>query len=115
MIEPGEIYMADLREADRRPVIVISRENLNRGLYALVVVVCTSGRFALRSRLPNCVAFQAGHFGFTANCVAQCENILSIKRQIDLDTGPIGVLDEEALRNVIKAIGHVIESDCEPF
>jgi len=79
------------------------------------VVVCTSGRFALRSKLPNCVAFQAGHFGFTTDCVAQCENILSInKRQLDLDAGPVGVLDERALREVIKAIGHVIESDCEP-
>jgi mRNA-degrading endonuclease toxin of MazEF toxin-antitoxin module len=114
MIEPGEVYLADLREAGRRPVIVVSTESLNRGHYALVVV-CTSGRFALRSRLPNCVAFQAGHFGFTTDCVAQCENILSInKRQLDLDTGPIGVLDGKALREVIKAIGHVIESDCEP-
>ena len=74
MIEPGEVYLADLREAGHRPVIVVSRESLNRGHYALVVV-CTSGRFALRSRLPNCVAFQADHFGFATDCVAQCENI----------------------------------------
>jgi len=47
--------------------------------------------------------------------VAQCENILSIdKRQLDLNDGPIGVLDGMILREVIKAIGYVIESDCEP-
>jgi mRNA-degrading endonuclease toxin of MazEF toxin-antitoxin module len=114
VIEPGEVYVADFAEAGPHPVIVVSREDLNRGRYALVVV-CTSARFAVRSTLPNCVPFQAGQFGFTAECVAQCENILSIdKMQLDLDAGPIGVLDQRALRDVIKAIGSVIESDCEP-
>jgi mRNA-degrading endonuclease toxin of MazEF toxin-antitoxin module len=114
-MEPGEIYLADFPEAGPHPVIVVSREDLNRGTYALVVV-CTSSRFAVRSHLPSCVPFQAGHFGFTANCVAQCENILSIdKRQLDPTTGPIGVLDEMALREVVKAIGYVIASDCEPM
>lgn len=113
-MEPGEIYIADFPEAGPHPVIVVSREDLNRGHYALVVV-CTSSRFAIRSRLPSCVPFEVGQFGFTANCVAQCENILSIdKRQLDLDAGPIGVLDEKALREVVKAIGYVLESDCEP-
>jgi len=112
-MEPGEIYIADFAEAGPHPVIVVSREDLNRGHYALVVV-CTSARFAVRSKLPSCVPFQAGQFGFTANCVAQCENILSIdKRQVDIDAGPIGMLDESALREVVKAIGYVLESDCE--
>lgn len=84
------------------------------GHYALAVV-CTSSRFKVRSQLPSCVPFQAGRFGFTVDCVAQCENILSIdKRQLDTSAGPIGMLDETALREVIKAIGYVIESDCEP-
>ncbi len=114
MIRPGEIYMADFGAAGPRPVIVVSREDLNRGNYA-VVVVCTSARFAVRSKLPNCVPFHAGQFGFTSDCVAQCENILSVqKSQLDLAAGPIGVLDELALRDVIKAIGYMIESDCEP-
>jgi mRNA-degrading endonuclease toxin of MazEF toxin-antitoxin module len=77
-MEPGEIYTADFPEAGPHPVIVISREDLNRGHYA-IVVVCTSSRFAVRSRLPSCVPFEAGQFGFT-----------------------------------VKAIGYVIESDCEP-
>jgi mRNA-degrading endonuclease toxin of MazEF toxin-antitoxin module len=114
VIRPGEIYMADFGQAGPHPVIVVSREDLNRGNYALVVV-CTSARFAVRSQLPNCVPFRAGEFGLTADCVAQCENMLSIdKSQLDLVTGPIGVLGDVALRDVIKAIGYVIESDCEP-
>ena len=31
-----------------------------------------------------------------------------------LEANPIGVLDDMALRDVVKAIGHVIDSDCEP-
>ena len=114
MINPGEIYMADFDQAGPHPVVIVSREDLNRGRYALVVV-CTSARFSARSVLPNCVPFRAGQFGFTVDCVAQCDNIVSIERvQLDLSSGPIGVLDDMAMRDVIRAIGHVIESDCEP-
>jgi mRNA-degrading endonuclease toxin of MazEF toxin-antitoxin module len=115
MIKPGEIYLADFPQAGRHPVIIVSREDLNRGNYALAVV-CTSARVTVRRTLPNCVPFQAGHFGFTTDCVAQCENILSIeKAQIDLASGPVGVLDDIALRDVIQAIGYVMDSDCEPL
>ena len=37
MIQPGEIYDADFDQAGPHPVIVVSREDLNRGRYALVV------------------------------------------------------------------------------
>jgi mRNA-degrading endonuclease toxin of MazEF toxin-antitoxin module len=112
MIQPGEIYMADFGPVGPHPVIVVSQEELNRGHYALVVV-CTSARFATRSKLANCVAFQAGEFGFMVDCVAQCENMLSIdKEQIDLTTGPMGKLDEAGLQKVIKAIGYVMKSIC---
>ena len=114
MIQPGDIYLADFPQVGRHPVIVVSREALNRGSYALVVV-CTSARFDLRRTLPNCVAFQSGHYGLTKDCVAQCENLLSIEQtQIDLVSGPIGVLDDRRMREVIRAIGYVIEADCEP-
>jgi hypothetical protein len=33
---------------------------------------------------------------------------------VDVTSGPIGKLDDPALRSVIKAIGHVLDSDCEP-
>ena len=115
MIQPGEVYMADFGAAGPHPVIVVSREELNRGRYALAVV-CTSARFAVRSKLSNCVPFQAGDFGFTVDCVAQCENILSVDQaQLDLAAGPMGILDEAALQKVIKAIGYVMKSDCKPL
>lgn len=115
MIQRGEIYMADFGSAGPHPVIVTSREALNRGRYALVVP-CTSSRFAVRSKLANCVPFRAGEFGFSVDCVAQCENMLSIDQaQLDLAAGPLGVLDHTALRKVVSAIGYVIESNCEPL
>jgi mRNA-degrading endonuclease toxin of MazEF toxin-antitoxin module len=115
MTQPGEVYMADFGPAGPHPVIVVSRAELNRGRYALAVV-CTSARFAVRSKLSNCVPFQAGDFGFTADCVAQCENILSIDQaQFDLAAGPMGTLDEAALQKVIKSIGYVMKSDCTPL
>ncbi|MFM7317537.1 MAG: type II toxin-antitoxin system PemK/MazF family toxin [Isosphaeraceae bacterium] len=115
MIQAGEVYIADFEQAGPHPVIIVSRESLNRGRYVLAVV-CTSARFAVRKALPNCVAFGPGRFGFKTECVAQCENLLSIdKAQLDLVHGPIGILDETAIRDVIKAIGYVIESDCEPI
>ena len=114
MIRPRDVYIADFEQAGPHPVVVVSRESLNRGRY-VVVVVCTSARFAVRSTLPNCVPFRAGQFGFTADCVAQCENVLSVElSQLDVAAGPVGTLDDLTLRDVIKAIGYVIESDCEP-
>ena len=106
--------MADLGDGGRHPVVIVSREELNRGDY-VVGVGCTSARFEVRRKLRNCVPFSAGSFGFEVDCVAQCENILSLhKAWLDLDGGPRGVLDAASLRDVIKAIGYSIESECEP-
>ncbi|GIW82841.1 MAG: hypothetical protein KatS3mg105_4648 [Gemmatales bacterium] len=104
--------MADLGEANRRPIIIVSREALNRGDRA-VSVLCTSQRLAVRSTLALRVRFRAGEFGFTKDCVAQCENIFIVGKDV-LDAKPIGTLDDSALRSVIKAIGNVIDADCEP-
>jgi mRNA-degrading endonuclease toxin of MazEF toxin-antitoxin module len=114
VIRPGEIYWADLLQGGRRPVLVISRESLNRGSY-VVIIALTTGRLTQRRSQPNCVFFRAGEFGLSADCVAQCETIASIAiAQLDISAGPIGHLDALSLRNVIQATGYVIESDCEP-
>ena len=113
-MKPGEIYTVDLDAGGQRPGIVVSREDLNQGKY-VVMVLCTSARFATRAQLPNGVPFQAGEFGFTKDCVAQAEAILFIdKTRVDIVQGPQGVWDEQRMRDVIKAIGYVIDSDCEP-
>jgi mRNA-degrading endonuclease toxin of MazEF toxin-antitoxin module len=112
-VKPGEIYMADLYEAGMRPVLIVSRESLNSGGY-VVAVPMTSTHFDRRSRLRNCVPFRAGQFGLTKDCVAQCEAVLTIEQaQIDAQ-GLLGAIDEDCMRDVIRAIGFVIQSDCEP-
>lgn len=113
MIRPGEVYMADT-DAGKRPVIVVSREELNRGNWVVAVLV-TSTHFATRSKRPHCVAFAAGGYGLTKDCVAQAETITyPAIADLDLDSGAIGVLDEVRVRELIKAIGHILASDCEP-
>lgn len=109
---PGEIYYAEVPGVGRRPVIVVSRETLNRG-NKVVAVLVTSQRFATRSQFANCVPFRAGEFGFTTDCVAQGETVQPIEMQ-DIDPDLIDVLDDEKLREVIRAVGDVMDADCEP-
>jgi mRNA-degrading endonuclease toxin of MazEF toxin-antitoxin module len=112
-MEPGEIYWVDLASG-RRPGVVVSRAGLNQGNY-VVMVLRTTARLAVRSRMPNCVPFQAGEFGMPRDCVAQCEAIYALEKgEIDIASGMIGRLDAARLRDVIKAVGDVIDSDCEP-
>jgi mRNA-degrading endonuclease toxin of MazEF toxin-antitoxin module len=114
VILAGELYLADLAEAGRRPVLVVSRESLNRGGY-VVIVAFTTKRLEQRRKLANCVAFKSGEFGLTSDCVAQCETISSVPVDaLDLHNGPIGRLDSATLRSVVGSIGYVIESSCEP-
>jgi mRNA-degrading endonuclease toxin of MazEF toxin-antitoxin module len=114
MFCPGEIYFAQT-DAGTRPVVVVSREELNRGNW-IVAVLITSAKFALRSSLPHCVPFLSGECGLTKDCVAQAETISYVAvSDIDLDAGRIGIVDTVRMRALIKAIGHVINSDCEPI
>lgn len=113
MIRPGEIYLADT-DAGRRPAIIVSQEELNRGRWAVAVLV-TSTRFDARANQPNCVPFRAGEFGLTKDCVAQAEAITYLAvDDLDPGAGPIGVLDEARLRDLIRAVGRMMGSDCEP-
>ena len=90
MIQPGEIYMADLDQTHPHPVVVVSREDLNRGDYVMAAVI-TSAKFVIRSTLANCVPLPAGQFGLTKNCVIQGETVSPIPiDQLDLASGPMG-------------------------
>jgi mRNA-degrading endonuclease toxin of MazEF toxin-antitoxin module len=113
MIRPGEIYLADT-EAGKRPAVVLSREELNRGHWVVAVLI-TSARFAIRSSLPHCVPFRTGEFGLTKDCVAQAETITYLPvTDLDVDAGVLGVLDASRLRELIRAVGNMMGSDCEP-
>lgn len=112
--KPREIYLRRVEGEKLRPVIIVSCEELNRGYYA-VAVPLTSAKLETRRSLPNYVPFKAGQFGLDRDCVAQAEGITIVeKTELDLDAGPIGFLDPAVMRNLIRAIGNVIEAKCEP-
>jgi mRNA-degrading endonuclease toxin of MazEF toxin-antitoxin module len=115
MIGQGEIYLYSDPSIPPHPVLVVSREELNRG-DRVVAAVITSTKFGVRSQLANCVVLRAGQFGITKDCVVQGESLFNAPLlHLDLATGPIGKLDDMTMRDVIKAVGYVMESDCEPI
>lgn len=113
--EPGEIYYADIPENTKsRRVIVVSRSLLNSGDY-LTIVPVTSARFAERRSLRSCVPFKRGQFGFSRDCVAQCDQVATVhKSYFVLDEVSLARLDPSTMRQVIRALGYVFEADCEP-
>jgi mRNA-degrading endonuclease toxin of MazEF toxin-antitoxin module len=114
MIQPGEIFLADTPPGQRHRVVVVSREDLNRGKYVIAALI-TSQKFAVRSTLANCVPLKAGQFGVTQDSVVQGESAGPIRiARLDLTTGPLAKLDDITFRDVIRAIGYVLDSDCEP-
>ncbi len=79
------------------------------------MALITSAHFAVRSALPHCMAFRAGEFGLTKDCVAQAETLTYLAvSDLDLDAGIVGTLDETKLRELIRAVGNMMGSDCEP-
>jgi mRNA interferase MazF len=68
-VAPGEIYVADIFEGGTRPVIVVSREQLNRGDLYLAVPI-TSSRVQERKRYANYVYLPAGSGGLREDSVA---------------------------------------------
>ena len=102
MIQRGEIYLADFDEMEPHPVVVVSREELNRGNWVAAVLI-TSKRFEERSKQPHCLQFGAGEFGLSRDCVAQGESLFSIRRAELGDH--LGTLDEERWRGLSKPSG----------
>ena len=51
----------------------------------------------------------------TEDCVAQCELVSIVPTQsIEIASGPIATISDDVLRSIIRAIGYVIEAECEP-
>ncbi len=115
IVKPGEIFWAVVPDTSRRPVIIVSRHSLNRG-DQVVVIPLTTAHWERRKKLPNCVAFQAGEFGLNRDCVAQAERIACLQMgDLDFSHEPIGELDASRFRELVRAIGYMIDADCEPI
>ena len=113
-LHPGNIYRAFEHEGKRRAFIILSAEQFNRGKYVIAVPV-TSVKFDERKDLRNCVPFRAGQFGFDQDCVAQAEQVTTILiDELDIDEGFQDIVDDEAMRDIIRAVGYVMDAECEP-
>jgi mRNA-degrading endonuclease toxin of MazEF toxin-antitoxin module len=109
---PGEIYRVGLPLSGEHPFVVVSREELNRGKQVVAAMI-TSAKFNVRSRLPNSVPLRAGQFGMTEDSVVQCENLVAIETN-ELRGQPLARLDAITMRALVKALGYVLDADCEP-
>jgi mRNA interferase MazF len=69
IVAPAEIYLADIFEGGTRPIIILTREQLNRGGLYLAVPV-TSSRVHERKRYANYVFLPAGAGGLREDSVA---------------------------------------------
>lgn len=107
----GEVYWAF--QDKKRPVVVVSRETMNRGRYVLVTPLTTS-HIETRKHLPNCVFIRGREFGLR-DCIVQAELTTHLPLD-DLDTtsGSVAVLDDRIIRDIVRAVGHVLDADCEP-
>jgi len=112
--KPGEVYFADTGTDVRHRVVVVSREELNRGKY-VIALIFTSENYELRSRLKNCLPISKERKGFNEDCVAQAETIgIYFKDQLDMSEPPLTTLTDEEMQGLIRAIGYVIDADCYP-
>ncbi len=109
---PGEVYWAFDGTGGKRPFVVVSRADLNRGNYFLAVPF-TTGRIEARRHLPTCVHFSKGAFGLPKECVAQADALTQLRRS-DLaePTQKLGTLSQATLQAIITAIGYVLEAEC---
>jgi len=98
----------------RRPVVVVSREELNRGSYVVVVPLTTSN-LETRNRLANCVAISGAEYGLR-DCVAQAGMVTVLMRSdlLHVADGPIARLKSRTIRDLIRAVGYVMAAECEP-
>lgn len=95
----------------QRPVLVISRDDLNRG-EGLVIVPFHSQEIDRKLSFGCCVKFAAGEAGLTRECVAKCDRITAIvKTQIDLRRGKIGRATAVKMQEVVDVIRYVIRDE----
>ena len=98
----------------KRPFVVVSRAELNRGDY-FVAVPLTSQNLAIRRNLPNCVFLAKGSFGLPKDCVAQAEALTQLRRtDLAIPVERLGVLSDDAHRQLLSALGNVLGADCGP-
>lgn len=104
-IRRGEIYRMKRDVAGKpRPVLVVSRVQLNTGT-TLTVVPFTSQQLDRRKGKPNNVFFNAGEGGLDEDCVAKCGDVFTVEiMEINMVAGMVGSLNESQLKEIDAAL-----------
>src|SRR5690242_2493606 len=79
-LEPGDVFLADIFEGGTRPVVIVSREQLNRGTLSLVIPI-TSSRVTERRRYANYVFLAAGAGGLRTDSVAATHLVQPVRTE----------------------------------
>lgn len=108
-IQQGDVYCLFSDDVGKpRPVVVVSREELNGG-DSVVVIPFTSKQLEKRKQLAYCAFFAAGAFGQHVDCVAKTDLItLMDKSEINFAGGKIGTLTATQMRKVFQALDCVL-------
>lgn len=111
-IQRAEIYLLKEDVAGKaRPVLVVSRDQLNQGT-SVVVIPFYSQQLERRRTQRYCVPFNAGDGGLSKECVAKADEIGVVdKTAIDTQRGAIGRLNAAQMAEVVKAVRYVLRDD----
>jgi mRNA interferase MazF len=108
------IFLASLdpikgsEQAGKRPVLVVSREQLNRLLPVVNIVPLTSRKSAARTIYPNEVLLPAGTAGLKVDSIALCYQLRTLdKGRLERELGE--VTDAQLRRQVLDAIRFQLE------
>jgi mRNA interferase MazF len=95
-------------QAGKRPVLVISREQINQLLPVVNVIPLTSRKSASRIIYPNEVLLPAGTAGLKADSIALCYQIRTLdKSRLEQE---LGQLDDVRIRQqILEAIRFQLE------
>ena len=90
-------------QAGRRPVLVVSREQINQLLSVVNVIPLTSRKSEARIIYPNEVLLPAGTAGLRIDSIALCYQIRTLdKGRLDRDIGELN--DIELQQELVEAI-----------
>ncbi len=109
----GSVWRVDIPTDTKqgRPVIVVSREEMNRGKDVLIVPTYTSNLSAKRGR-PSYVFLPRGTGGLPEDCVAQTAHAHTV--EVSELRDEMGVLDSSYVGQIVRALGWVMQAECRP-
>ena len=107
----GSVWRVDIPADVKRgrPVVVVSREDMNRGSDVLIIPTYTSNLSAKRGK-PSYVFLPRGTGGLPEDCVAQAAHIHMV--EVSELRDEMGVLDIRYMGEIVRALGWMMQADC---